>query len=266
MTDILKHDVSVYANTYQNTNPYPYMYLDNFLETGFAEALQQEILAIPSSAWDRYANPFETKYTLRDKFAFPPLLSQLMDVLQSPNVIQQISTLTGHDLLLDTTRMYWGVHMYENGDKLDIHVDAGHHPTTHLKKQVTFGIYLSKAWTEACGCALEIWKGTSAGDPVPRLESKVTEIHPLFNRAVIFTCNDYAWHGNPDPVHAESESRRIFITLSYMSASTTDTNQRRKAYFVARPGDPEDADKDRLRALRANPDTCRDIYAVASMS
>ncbi len=51
--------------------------------------------------------------------------------------------MVGYNLILDTTRNFWGVHTYKLGDKLDIHVDAGIHPTLQLKKQITFGIYLS---------------------------------------------------------------------------------------------------------------------------
>ena len=109
---------------------------------------------IPKEQWDRYSNPFEQKYTLRDKYNFPPILKSLFDELQTPEFVAEISDLVGYKLILDGTRNFWGVHMYESGDKLDIHADAGLHPTNGLKKQVTLGIYLSYEWREEYGCCL----------------------------------------------------------------------------------------------------------------
>ena len=134
------------SQEYQNIKPYPYIYQDNFLNEDFAFNIQKEILDIPDSEWDRYENPFESKYTLRNKYTFPENLSKLFDELQSIKFINKLSEITGYKLITDPTRNFWGVHKYNNGDKLDIHVDAGLHPITKQKKQVTFGLYLSKNW------------------------------------------------------------------------------------------------------------------------
>ena len=42
--------------------------------------------------WDRYDNPFEQKYTLRDKFNFPPLLTQLFETLTNDIFIKHQGT------------------------------------------------------------------------------------------------------------------------------------------------------------------------------
>ena len=245
---------------YQATLPYPYAVQDGILDPAFAEAVQKEILAIPSDQWDRYQNPFEAKYTLRDKYAFPPHLKHLFEELMNPDFVKQIGEIVGHKLYLDLTRNFWGVHLYEPGDKLDIHVDAGIHPVLSFKKQVTLGIYLSANWKEEYGCHLEVWRGENAKNNDTRLLEKVASIAPIFNRLVLFTCNDYAWHGNPEPACGPAESRRIFVTISYLSENYSDENKRMKAFFVARPGDPVDAEKDRLRLLRADPERYKEVY------
>lgn len=254
--------LTINPSSYQATQPFPYVYQDNFLTSAFAQEIQQELLDLSGSAWDRYNNPFEQKYTLRDKYTFPPNLAKLFDMFQSPAFVNQLSEIVGHELMLDTTRNFWGVHTYENGDYLDIHVDAGFHPTLGLKKQVTLGLYLSKNWDPAYGCELEIWNGTNAGLNNPSINTVVDKIAPVYNRLVLFTCNDYAWHGNPSPVKGSDSSKRIFITISYLSRNTSDTNKRVKALFVARPGDPPSEEKDRLRLLRADPERYKEIYRV----
>lgn len=256
------HTIIIDPNDYQSSHPYPYVIQDNILDDKFAKDLQEEILNIPDNAWDRYENPFESKFTLRDKYIFPEHLTKLFDKLQTNDFLQHLSTITGYELSLDPTRNFWGVHKYKPGDKLDIHVDAGLHPTTKQKKQVTLGIYLSYNWKDEYGCELEIWRGDNSCTNSAKLIEKVTSISPRFNRLVLFTCNDYSWHGNPEPMIGPDSAQRIFITISYLSESYTDLNKRVKAFFVKRPNDPEDIEKDQLRLLRADPEKYKEMYRV----
>jgi hypothetical protein len=254
--------VIIKPKEYQNTNPYSHCFQDNILIDDFAKALQKEIIEIPNEAWDRYENPFESKFTLRDKYNFPENLRKLFVELESEEFVNKLSEIVGHKLIVDPTRNFWGVHKYNNGDKLDIHVDAGLHPTTKQKKQVTFGIYLSENWKEEYGCQLEIWTGENAVSNDAKLYEKNASIAPMFNRMIMFTCDDYAWHGNPDPAKCPEDSKRIFITISYLSENYNYLNKRYKAYFVARPDDPIDTEKDKLRLLRADPEKFKDVYRV----
>lgn len=256
------NSIVIDAEIYQKTQPFPYAFQDSILHEMAASLLQHEILSIPQEAWDRYSNPFEDKWTLRDKHAFPTALSLLFKELESEQVITQLSRICGYPLMIDPTRNFWGVHTYNNGDKLDIHVDAGLHPTTKQKKQVTLGIYLSANWKEEYGCKLEMWRGENAASATPKLFEKVASIAPIYNRMVLFTCNDYAWHGNPEPVQAPNNAKRIFITISYLSENDSDQNKKTKAFFVARPEDPVDEEKDKLRLLRADPEKYKDVYRV----
>jgi hypothetical protein len=261
---IINNNISFMNNDISNlilkSTPFPYGKLDYFLDQTFALNIQEEILNIPQEDWDRYDNPFEHKYTLRDKFAFPCYLRELFSELTSDNFVSKLSRIVGYDLKLDKTRNFWGVHTYDPGDKLDIHVDAGLHPTQRLKKQVTLGIYLSYKWKEEFGCKLEIWNGENASSNHAKIIEKADSIAPLFNRLILFTCNDYAWHGNPEPAICPLESKRIFITLSYLSENFEDKNKRMKAFFVARPEDPADEEKDKLRLLRADPEKYKEVY------
>jgi len=79
------------------------------------------------------------------------------------------------------------------------------------------------------------------------------KILPQFNTFVIFECNDYAWHGNPNPVVCKDGEKRLFLTLSYVSENYTDLNKKQKAFFVKRPEDPEDHEKDKIRMMRCDP-------------
>lgn len=241
-------------------DPYQYYSGKNILNDTIAIELQQEILNIPDSEWDRYNNPFEQKYTLRDKNNFPPKCKELFDYLESDKFINYLSEIVGYKLIKDEYRNFWGIHKYDNGDYLDIHVDAGIHPNNKLKKQITLGIYLSKDWTEENNGHLEIWRGTNGSQNDAKLIECSAKILPVFNTLIFFECNDYSWHGNPSRVNIQNNEKRIFITISYLSENFADLNKREKAFFVPRPDDEYDEEKDKLRFLRADPKKYADVY------
>lgn len=249
------------CTAYSMVKPFPHVWIDNALNADFAARLQNDILEIPDSEFDRLSNPFEQKYVLRDKQNYPTHVRDLFCYLESDTFVKWLSSLTGCELKVDKDRNFNGVLVYGQGDCLDIHVDAAVHPRNGLKKHVTVGIYLSTKWKEEYGCELELWDGENAAQQHPRLHKCVTKIAPMFNRMVIFTNDDYSWHGNPEPAQCPQDAKRIFVTISYLSTYTDDfQNKRGKAFFIARPDDPPDAEKDMLRELRADPSHCKDIY------
>ena len=78
----------------------------------------------------------------------------------------------------------------------------------------------------------------------------------------MFTNTINAWHGNPDPVIINNDEKRIFLTISYVSNKHNEgmENNREKAFFISRPNDPINLEKDKLRLLRADPNKCINIY------
>lgn len=246
-------------------DPYPHAFVDDFLDKDYAKKIQKEILQLDPGLFDRYDNPFEQKLTLRDKHAFPPCLSLLMKELTSTDFLSRLSEYTGHTLINDQERLYWGVHVYSPGDKLDVHVDAGFHPINGRKKQVTLGIYFSKDWSPDYGAGLEIWNGDDAGlIPNAKIYQVKNTIMPLFNRAIVFTCTDNSWHGiSACKSDTPSDARRIFVTISYLSDEHAYSNKLKKAYFVARPLDEPNPDKDALRLIRANHLLCSTVYNIS---
>ena len=247
---------------YLLTKPFPHIIFDNILNDDIAHEIQKEILDISDDKFDRYDNPFEQKWTLRDKNNLPKKCTELFEYLVSEECLLKLSELVGIKLLNDSTKNFWGIHKYNHGDKLDIHVDAGIHPISKLKKELTLGIYLSKNWKEEYGGCLEIWEGENSKNNDAKLIECKNKIVPQFNRMVIFSCTDDAWHGNPDPVKCDKDSQRIFLTMSYLSERIEFENKRQKAYFVKLPNELEDEEKDKLRILRADSEKYKEVYRI----
>src|SRR5262245_13857319 len=72
------------------------------------------ILEIKDDAFDRYSNPYEQKYALRDKFRLPVSLNLLIQSLE--HCASRFSQLFGVYLLPDLHRHYCGVFKYTKSD------------------------------------------------------------------------------------------------------------------------------------------------------
>ena len=240
--------------------PYQHYVQNDILDESIAKKIQEEILNIPNEEWDRYDNPFEQKFTLRDKYKFPSKCMELFNYLESDEFINHLSQIVGYKLIKDENRNFWGIHKYNDGDYLDIHVDAGIHPTNKLKKQLTIGFYFSKDWKEENLGHLEIWNGTNSAFDDAQLINCKTKILPVFNTMIFFECNDFAWHGNPSKVNIKNGENRLFLTLSYLSENYGNLNKKQKAFFIPRPDDEYNEEKNNLRFLRADPEKYKEIY------
>lgn len=247
---------------YIKKEPFMYFVKENALPEAIAINARNEILNIENERWDRYDNPFENKYTLRDKNNLPPTVTSIFEYLTSAEFLEKLSTIYDIKLYNEPTKNWWGVHKYDDGDKLDIHVDAGLHPISKQKKQLTLGIYLSKDWKEENGGHLEIWEGENSVNNDAKLTECKEKVLPTFNTLVSFECNDYAWHGNPHPVNCKNGEKRIFLTISYVSEKYDDLNKREKAFFIKHPDEPDNEEKNKLRLLRADPVKYKEVYRI----
>jgi Rps23 Pro-64 3,4-dihydroxylase Tpa1-like proline 4-hydroxylase len=248
---------------YTSLKPFPYHIQDNILNYDFAIKCQNEILLLDDKLWDRYNNPFEQKYTLRNKNELPNNVNKLFEFLSSQSFIDELSSITGTSLFLDPNKNWYGIHKFKHGDYLDIHCDAGLHPINGLKKHITLGIYLSKNWKDENNGHLELWKGDNINKENCKIFNCFKKISPTFNKLVIFNNTTNAWHGSPEPVIINHEESRIFLTVSYLSKDlSNDSNKYKKAYFINKPNDPYNEEKEKLRELRCSLNTCKHVYNI----
>jgi UDP-N-acetylglucosamine 2-epimerase len=208
---------------------------ENFLPPEDALRTQKDILALPEDAWDRYDNPFERKWTLREKTL------DIFNTLTSDALIADMEQTFGCSLVRDEHHLYWGAHVFGDGDFLAMHLDAGVHPLQKLRKHVTVGVYLS---TEGC-------------DGGHLVFSDGTTIAPTFNTFVAFENTEDAWHGSPTPVTCHGDAKRIFVTVSFLSHEPP-VNPREKAYFSY--GCEKNYLKRRLAEERAHSTLYKGVY------
>jgi hypothetical protein len=161
----------------------------------------------------------------------------------------------GVALYTDRYRHYCGGFKYMRGDKLDVHVDAGIHPQSKLRKHVTAVLYLGNGTTP-----LELWEGENCTSDNPQAVSLAAAIQPQHGTLVVFENNDHGWHGVPI---CNDEGPRVVVTVSYLSDSINAfENKRERAFFVPRPWEEWTAQQYELRNKRADPERYREVYRV----
>jgi len=247
-------------------NPFPYYICTDTLPLEYITELQNEILNMDMSLFDRMDNWFEQKFVLRNKNNIPVKCMEFFNYLNTEQFVDKLSKLVDIPLIVDTDKNFWGIHKFKSGDKLDIHLDAGIYHKNLKKKYLTLGFYLSYEWdSNLNGGFLELWDGDSCIVNNYKLHKCTKKIAPDFNTMVLFINTDNAWHGSPEPVKCIGKSERIFITCSYLAnlediKITNMTNTLQKALFIQHPDEEYNEEKQKAIMLRANPETCHMIY------
>ena len=229
-----------------------YFFTDNF-GSDITPQLYQ-ILDLPTAAFDRYDNPFEQKWALREKFGHAEIGRLLLSLeLMLPTVAEMFDV----SLEVDHLRHYAGIFKYNPGDRLDVHVDAGIHPKTGKRKHVTAVLYFG-----AGAGPLEFWRGDNCTDHDPEVYESIAEIEPTHGALVFFENNDRAWHGTR---MNDSSDPRVVATVSYLSDQVEAfKNKRQRAFFVPRPGEYWDDKTYDLRNKRASSDNYAQVYRAGA--
>lgn len=226
--------------------------LHNFSEADIDRALDE----VSRLTFSRYDNPFERKSFLEDKgqlldSQFRALRYMLYQELCEYGTRRWFNRLLNIPIEQAEHRHYGGLFVYNPGDYLAPHVDAGIHPITGQRKVATALLYLTPA-------ELSFWRGDVCTDPDPEvwLEEKIV-VAP--NTCVLFANDDFAWHSVP-----RVQGTRVVLTVSYMADGSFDhtryRNTRTRAYFAKRHGVQDGLDH--LRRLRASEEGHASVYRM----
>jgi hypothetical protein len=91
---------------------------------------------------------------------------------------------------------------------------------------------LNKDWEEEYGGHLELWD--------PEMKACAKRILPVFNRLVIFSTNDFSYHGHPEPLTCPEGMTRQSLALYYYSNGRPAEELNEESHstiFKPRPGE-----------------------------
>ena len=216
--------------TYQNANPYPHIYFDNFLEEWAANKAMNSFPGVKDEGWIHYLHVNEKKHGLNKMDMIPPFIKEVIQELNKASFVAELSKLTGiPDLKPDPTLEGGGLHQSQRGGFLNIHADFTVHPhKRNWRRRVNLLVYLNKDWKPEYKGDLELWSRD-----MKACEQKYS---PIFNRCVIFNTDEDSFHGLPEPIECPEEMTRKSIALYYFTEEKN-APKKRATNYKARPGD-----------------------------
>jgi|TARA_B110001450_G_C17516346_1_gene438635 Rps23 Pro-64 3,4-dihydroxylase Tpa1-like proline 4-hydroxylase len=200
------------SKNYSNGVPFSSIVIDNFFKEDF---LNNILLNFPDLSKvefsQKYNNKNEIKYANNKYDNFPDPIKNFIDFLNSKiylNFLQKLTSIK-EELVADPQLNGGGLHEIKKGGVLKIHTDFNRHPLLDLDRRINVLIYLNKNWKDEYGGHLELWDKM-----MTKCEKKIS---PIFNRMVVFSTNDFSYHGHPEPVICPMGESRKSIALYYFS-------------------------------------------------
>jgi len=203
--------------TYLNSNPFPNVVLDNFIDHQVAINCHEELTKF--SFWGFDPTEYSKKHQVNKFFTpwcdesleymkiFTPTVYYVLQYFNTQSFLNFLQDLTGIEgLIPDPSFSGGGCHKIHSGGKLGLHVDYNLNDLNQFRV-LNFLLYLNPNWQEEWEGALEFWNHQTK-----KCEKK---IFPLFNRATIFTLSDYSIHGHPIPLKTPEHIQRYSLALYY---------------------------------------------------
>lgn len=207
---------------YASTPPYPNVVLDHVFDDDVLDKAVDCIADIPPGAYERADTPYQThKWWLSDYRAMPEPLRNLLLWFNSSSCVDWMSEVTGiPDLIPDMTYYGGGLHVTGSGGRLGVHTDFNIHPELRLHRRVNALLFLNRGWQREWGGNLEML-GLDTGGKLVYLR----DIHPLFNRLVVFNITDQSFHGMPKALACPAGVERRSLALYYYTANRPESEK-----------------------------------------
>ena len=198
------------AAVYRSNQPFPSIYLDNFLPAGIAEAALRDFPQPRQISWTEFTNQNEAKLAFDVVEMLPPSIRELLYFFNSRPVLEFLEELTGiQHLIPDPYFFGGGLHQIKPGGYLEVHADFNRHPRLKLDRRINLLLYLNQDWKEEYGGHLELWNRD--------MSAAVCKILPVFNRCAIFSTTSTSYHGHPIPLACPPDRTRKSLALYYYS-------------------------------------------------
>jgi Rps23 Pro-64 3,4-dihydroxylase Tpa1-like proline 4-hydroxylase len=196
------------APTYASAHPFPHAVIDDFLPGDLAERLLESFPDTTKIDWKRQENPRSKKLSTEVLDEVNSFTYQLLNHFNSPSALRFLERLTGIPALVPDPYFFGGgLHQIERDGYLKIHADFNMHPTMKLDRRLNLLLYVNKDWKEEYGGHLELWDRT--------MSTCVKKVLPVFNRCVVFSTLDWAFHGHPEPLTCPPGWTRKSVALYY---------------------------------------------------
>jgi Rps23 Pro-64 3,4-dihydroxylase Tpa1-like proline 4-hydroxylase len=207
----LQHLAVSHRDAYRVASPFQHAVIDGLVPDEVLERVLAEFPE-PSDEWRHFNDAKQRKFgaSLVD-VAVGPATRNVLAEFNSSAFVDFLQTLTGIEeaLIPDPHYRGGGLHQIPPGGYLEVHADFNQHPMFGLDRRVNVLVFLNHGWRSDWGGQLELWDRT-----MTRAERRV---EPTFNRTVIFSITDTAFHGHPEPLQCPTGHARRSLAFYYYS-------------------------------------------------
>ncbi len=200
-------------NEFLNANPFPYLVLDDFLESSYYRSLCDVLDGEIQHMGKNFGSEVESQKSISLNSNLPDVVTDIVDTLNSDQWLNNLKSLTGISTLTSTlvgNSMLANYHEMQSGGLLGSHVDHSHEPELGLPHVLNIIIYLSADWKREFGGAT-LFYDKNGVSPLAKIEYRP-------NRAVIFLHTPYSFHGVDRLLNNGSIKRRT-LYVDYYSTS-----------------------------------------------
>jgi hypothetical protein len=219
------------AERYCSARPFPHVVMDDFLPASVLENVLEEFPATSDPGWQIFETQEERKLAWSADSSCGPALRHLLSQFNTSACVDFLERLTGiTGLVPDPHFVGGGLHQIAPGGFLNIHADFNRHDRLRLDRRLNLLLFLNRDWQEEYGGHLELWDRD-----MRRCEQRIL---PVFNRCVVFSTTDFAYHGHPVPLTCPDGMTRRSLAFYYYSNGRPleEVSPRHTTAFQRRPG------------------------------
>lgn len=229
--DRLAQAAAEHCDAYRLAQPFPHTVIDGLLPDSALERVVDEFPE-PTEEWRHFADGNQRKFGAgRDEIDVGPHTRNVLAEFNSGVFVDFLQALTGIEepLIPDPHYKGGGLHQIAPGGYLAVHADFNRHPLFDLDRRVNVLLYVNRDWKREWGGELELWDRD--------MSAAVARIEPVFNRMVVFSITDVAYHGHPEPLRCPPGRYRRSLAFYYYSNGrpATERSQKHSTLFQQRP-------------------------------
>lgn len=223
---------AAHRESYGPAEPFPHVVLDDVFPPDMLRGVLEEFPDPDQIDWIEFSRATSLKLASRDEAQLGERTLWLVHQLNGSIFISFLEELTGISGLIPDPHLWGGgLHQIQRGGYLKVHADFNRHERLGLDRRLNLLLYLNEDWDDSYGGHLELWSRD-----MQRCERKIL---PVFNRCVVFSTTDTAYHGHPEPLNCPSGRTRRSIALYYYSNGRPESERSaaHSTLYQERPGE-----------------------------
>jgi Rps23 Pro-64 3,4-dihydroxylase Tpa1-like proline 4-hydroxylase len=187
--------------------PYPWVCVDGFLESGWCERLVEGFDGSLRGKGESDRKAVKFKRYQSDVRKMTSVQRQFFEEVNGERFLGVLRSLTGIESLVGDMKLKGGgLHESGDGGYLKVHTDFNQ-GLGNRHRALNMLLFLNPEWHGRWGGCLELWSRDH--------KKKVHSVLPLMNRMVLFKTSEESFHGHPVPLRVPEGVKRRSLAVYY---------------------------------------------------